>query len=232
MRIIGMNRRGTQETQPPLDIRCAQHALRCHLLADVAHLRYRPLNSLRLAKSRGATLASPRFFNSSSIVIWDYLPSYRGPVQACSESRLNEYSLLVMQVGKYPWRLLIMSQASLWSTVSDTSRTRLTADSVPAYEYIFSIAAENLDNEAVLVLQDIGSERDAQLVPITWRQLSAAIHSRAAELVRLIGLPPRALGEKPFVVGLLGNNGYQYLVTWLALFVLRWTVSRTSCGDA
>lgn len=119
-----------------------------------------------------------------------------------------------------------MSQASLWSTVSDTSRARLTADSAPAYEYIFSIAADNLDNEAVLVLQDPGLEIDAQLVQITWRQLTTAIHSRAAELVRLIGFPPRALGDKSFVVGLLGNNGYQYLVTWLALFVLRWTVSR------
>lgn len=118
-----------------------------------------------------------------------------------------------------------MSQTSLWSTSRlDPAYARLTAHSVPAYEYISSIAADNLDNQAVLVLQDSGSEEDARLIPVTWRQLNTAIHSRAAELVRLIGFPPRALGDAPFVVGLLGHNGYQYLVTWLALFVLRWTV--------
>ena len=115
--------------------------------------------------------------------------------------------------------------SSLWSKGSlGAACARLSSDSVPVYEYLLDVAALTLDNQAVLVIQDSGSERDTRLIPVTWRQLNTAIHSRAAELVRLIGLPPRVLGDAPFVVGLLGQNGYQYLVTWLALFALRWTV--------
>jgi hypothetical protein len=109
-------------------------------------------------------------------------------------------------------------------TSADTTLAGFPAGSIPVYEYILSVAAEDLDNDALLVVRDSSSEDDAQLSIITWRQLMVTVHSRAKELVKLTGFSPRILGDAPFVVGLLGHNGYQYLVTWLALFVLRWTV--------
>ncbi|KAI0683733.1 hypothetical protein BC835DRAFT_1423011 [Cytidiella melzeri] len=111
----------------------------------------------------------------------------------------------------------------------------LTADSVPIYEYLFSRAAANLDHEAVLVLQDNGVEEQATLTGVKWRHIIAAVHSRAAELVQLTGTSPRALGDAPFVVGLLAHNGYNYLVTWMALLTLRWTpvlISPANSPDA
>ncbi|KAI0687615.1 hypothetical protein BC835DRAFT_1419809 [Cytidiella melzeri] len=100
---------------------------------------------------------------------------------------------------------------------------RLTADALPVCEYILSVAAEKLDNEAVLLIQDAGTEHEVNLTTVNWRHLINAVQSRAAELLGLTGLPARVLGDEPFVVGLLGHNSYQYLVTWLALFILRWT---------
>jgi hypothetical protein len=102
--------------------------------------------------------------------------------------------------------------------------TRLPADSVPAYEYVFSVAAEDLDREAVLVIQDNGIDDKAQLSSIKWRHLLTAVHTRAEELVHTTGLSPRNPGDASLVVGLLAHTGYQFLVTQLALLMLRWTV--------
>ena len=92
------------------------------------------------------------------------------------------------------------------------------------WDHVLCVAADKLDAEIAVVLQRLQPGDEPQLRSVTWRQLFAVIHARATELNELTGFPPRAIGQEPFIVGLLAHSGYQYLVTWLALFMLRWTV--------
>ncbi len=95
------------------------------------------------------------------------------------------------------------------------------------WEHLLCFIAKNMDTEAVLVLQ--GSESNcADEIPITWRQIYTDIQTRAMELTKLTGFPPRVLGDAPLIVGLLGHSGYHYLVTWFALTMMRWTVCSSS----
>ncbi|KAI0341272.1 acetyl-CoA synthetase-like protein [Trametopsis cervina] len=116
-----------------------------------------------------------------------------------------------------------MSHSALKIRAKDRMSSSLTADSVPVYDYLACLAAENLDTQAVYVLHDSSAEEDVKLRSVTWRHLLSAVYSRATEIAQLTSLPPRSHGDAPFVVGLLAHNGYAYLVTWLALFKLRWT---------
>ncbi|KAI0687623.1 hypothetical protein BC835DRAFT_1419815 [Cytidiella melzeri] len=141
-------------------------------------------------------------------------------VQNEAVRRQRQWLELIAKSLSQPWGA---SNVSLSNTDCSEAVQSSTAGTLPAYEYILSVAAENLDNEAVLVLHEKGSQDEPELTLIKWRHILTAVHSRATELVRSTGLSARALGDAPFTVGLLGNNGYQYLVTWLAILMLRWT---------
>ncbi|KAI0087636.1 hypothetical protein BDY19DRAFT_994946 [Irpex rosettiformis] len=109
---------------------------------------------------------------------------------------------------------------------ADVLGTDLGVDTLPptVWDHLLCVAANDLDRETALILQRLGAAGDEiKLRSVTWRQLLIAVHARATELTKLTGSPSRQIGDAPFVVGLLGHSGYQYFLTWLALFMLRWT---------
>ncbi|KAF8797717.1 acetyl-CoA synthetase-like protein [Phlegmacium glaucopus] len=95
---------------------------------------------------------------------------------------------------------------------------------IPLPEYFFRVAQKYPEREVILVLQDFTSDQDTALISVTWTQFLSDVCRRADYLIRVTGFAPRKRGDPPFVIGLLGRNGYQYCLDFTAILLLRWTV--------
>lgn len=98
----------------------------------------------------------------------------------------------------------------------------------PIPEYLLRVATTYADREVVCYLQDSIGEGEPITTSITWRQFLADVWTRTDYILAVTHLKPRALGQKPVVVGLLAESNYGFLVDLVAMLALRWQVRTAS----
>jgi acyl-CoA synthetase (AMP-forming)/AMP-acid ligase II len=91
---------------------------------------------------------------------------------------------------------------------------------LPLADAVLRVAESCLDREAFLVFRD-----DSHLDSITWRHFMRDVCHRADYLVKVTGIVPRQLDQNAVTIALLAESTYDFIVTFVAILFLRWTVS-------
>ena len=94
----------------------------------------------------------------------------------------------------------------------------------PIPEYLLRVGQAHPDREVVCFIQDARHEANATTTSITWRQFLADVWVRTGYIAEVTGFQSRVLGKESVVVGLLAESTYNFLVTLVALLILRWQV--------